>query len=149
MEHINDPKNIAGLSNLIRDDNLDSAFDLAELEREIANGVSNTKSEEPNFADDYRKEIEQLSRNFDLESSVKQSHTNISPVSSPEQFNRSITNTVNSPVARRNDYNSPKASNSKVNWDTYETSDNQLKNMTIEESKQSKINQLFAFNFVL
>ena len=37
--NLNDPKNIAGLSNLLRDDDVDSTMDLAELEREIASGA--------------------------------------------------------------------------------------------------------------
>jgi hypothetical protein len=64
--NINDPKNIAGLSNLIEDDDLESTMDLSELEREIARGAIVDVKEEVNVADEYRKEMDRLSRNFDI-----------------------------------------------------------------------------------
>ena len=64
--NLNDPKNIAGLSNLMLDDDVESNIDLAELEREIASGASVINTNQVNIAEDYRKEMERLSRNFDI-----------------------------------------------------------------------------------
>ena len=64
--NLDDPKNIAGLSTLLKDDDIESNMDLAELEREIANGAHISQEEEVNVAQEYRKEMDRLSRNFDI-----------------------------------------------------------------------------------
>ena len=40
LQNLDDPKNVAGLFSLLDNDDIDSNFDLSELEREIANGMS-------------------------------------------------------------------------------------------------------------
>ena len=147
--NLNDPKNIAGLSSLLRDDDIESTMDLAELEKEIANGISvDNSAEMVNIADSYRQEMLRLSRNFDigLPSSMDSAlrPQNDSPASTP----RSI-KSMHSPVLRPQEtfiQNSPKANNSSyrdsVNWDSFEPRDNQLRNMTHEEMKQVRIGQV-------
>ena len=160
--NLDDPKNIAGLSNLLKDDDIESNMDLAELEKEIANGAHITKAEELNVADAYRKEMDKLSRNFDIgisnqEPNSSESYSNDisitpknsnncnnSPVPSPKHSNTIPSyNSYNSPrQSQINEYESKKYSNSSVNWDSYDSHDNQLKNMTIEERRQDKINNV-------
>jgi hypothetical protein len=132
--NLNDPKNIAGLSNLLRDDDIDSTMDLAELEREIANGAIMDSRAEVNVADEYRKEMDRLSRNFDIGSTPNPVHT--SEIDSPRAISQ------NSPVHRseplsHNTYNSPKA-----NYLHDDFGDTQLNRMTQEERKQDRINKV-------
>jgi hypothetical protein len=157
--NLDDPKNIAGLSNLLKDTDMESNMDLAELEREIANGAHISQEEEVNVADAYRQEMNRLSRNFDIGVSVQESspsnlmqsspiHShqsyNISPAQSPKHSNQIPSyNSYNSPRQNQiNDYESRNHDSDKLNWDSYEPRDSQLKNMTIEERKQDKINNV-------
>ena len=55
--NINDPKNIAGLSGLMCNDDLESTIDLTEIEREIVIGTEVDVGEEINVADAYREEM--------------------------------------------------------------------------------------------
>lgn len=157
--NLNDPKNIAGLSNLLRDDDMDSNMDLAELEKEIASGAILEQNDDLNVADEYRKEMERMSRNFDIGMNSSENRTpkieeydntdddaddfNPSPVQSTRSINSS------QKIITRNNYNSPKLSPKKSSNqssftynDDYETTDKQLKHMTLEERKQDKINQV-------
>jgi len=152
--NLNDPKNIAGLSNLLREDDMDSTMDLAELEKEIASGAILSQNDEVNVADEYRKEMERMSRNFDI--GMNSSENRSSKIEeydddgadadddfnpSPVQMSRSIKNSPNNQkIISRNHYNSPKASSH--NNDDYESNDRQLRHMTQEERKQDKINQV-------
>jgi len=145
--NLNDPKNIAGLSSLLRDDDIDSNMDLAELEREIANGITNDNSEEiVNVAENYRQEMIRLSRNFDIGISSNNdssfSKKQESPVSSPTNSVKSRHSPIIKPqeTFSRNVYNSPK--NTASNWDNFEPGDSQLKNMTQEEKRQDRISQV-------
>jgi hypothetical protein len=162
--NLDDPKNIAGLSNLLKDDDIESNMDLAELEREIANGAHISQEEEVNVAEQYRNEMDRLSRNFDIgvsDTPIKSNNlsiqTELSPDSSP------LHSPVHSPVQSvphsnnipsYNYYNSPRQSQihdyktktnndrEKVNWDSYEPGDSQLRSMTTEERRQDKINNV-------
>jgi len=155
--NINDPKNIAGLSNLLRDDDMESNMDLEELEREIANGAHISQEEEVNVAEEYRKEMNRLSRNFDIgistsdlelpKLSITTQHTSPenSPIQSPKHSNPIPSySTYNSPRPTQNHETEPKPYNdrNKVNWDSYEPDDSQLRHMTNEERRQSKINNV-------
>jgi hypothetical protein len=152
--NLNDPKNIAGLSNLLREDDMDSTMDLAELEKEIASGAILSQNDEVNVADEYRKEMERMSRNFDI--GMNSSENRSSKIEeygddgadadddfnpSPVHISRSIKNSPNNnqKIISRNHYNSPKASSYN---DDYESNDRQLRHMTQEERKQDKINQV-------
>jgi hypothetical protein len=140
--NLNDPKNIAGLSNLLRDDDIDSTMDLAELEREIASGAILETSEEVNVADEYRKEMDRLSRNFDIGQSREPTHLNVDNY--VESHNHSV---KNSPIQRheslsRDNYNSPKASQHNSDSFAYDSDDLQLNRMTQEERKQDRINKV-------
>lgn len=162
--NLDDPKNIAGLSNLLKDDDIESNMDLAELEREIANGAHISQEEEINVADAYRREMNMLSRNFDISVSTTEpsssfsmnkpsspSHSTFSdnspiqsPKNSPKHSNRIPSyNSYNSPRQNQiNDYESRSYNRDNINWDSYEPRDSQLKNMTIEEKRQDKINNV-------
>lgn len=170
--NLDDPKNIAGLSNLLRDDEIDSNVDLAELEREIANGAGISQEEEINIADEYKNEMNRLSQTFDIGMAItekknpKSPTTLLTPPSSPRQqhidtfANTGYTIPTHSSSSSSYDYNSSSnsygsSSNSydygdesqeytkeKINWNSFEPEDSQLKNMTIEEQKQNKINDV-------
>lgn len=163
--NLDDPKNIAGLSNLLRDDDIESNMDLAELEREIANGAHISQEEEVNVAEQYRKEMDRLSRNFDIGMTVKeqeepqlsiQTHSPSPPRTPTYSLPRSPTHSPkhSNEIPTYNSYNSPRQSHlndytskahderDRVNWDAYEPNDSQLRNMTIEERKQDKINNV-------
>jgi hypothetical protein len=124
--NLDDPKNIAGLSSLLRDDDLESNMDLAELEKEIANGAHNIiQQNDINVADEYKKEMNRLSRNFDIPTYKEEMQ--------PEPIQIPTMSSYNSPRHNNNSSNNN-------NWQNIE--DNQLKNMTIEEQKQDKLNHV-------
>lgn len=153
--NLNDPKNIAGLSNLLKDDDIESTMDLAELEREIASGAVLEQNEEVNVADEYRKEMERLSRNFDIGMTITEpepisTQIDVDLVPSPVNSIKSRHSPKNhSPpeTLSRNHYNSPRAGQSyneyvSVGGNEYEHDDSQLYHMTQEERKQDRINQV-------
>ena len=155
--NLDDPKNIAGLSNLIKDDDIDSNMDLDELEKEIANGAYISQEEEINVADEYRKEMSRISRNFDIGISENEqpssSNDNYSGDLSFEENNYTTLDSPKNVIPSHTSYNSPRqsqineysnSSSSKddINWDSYEPNDKQLRNMTVEEKRQSKINNV-------
>ena len=126
--NLNEPKNIAGLSGLIKDDDVSSNIDLLELEREIANGSYNdiNVKDTINVADEYKKEMDRITRNYEIDTlnndddymSVKKS-----PPTSPPMSHINIS---------KNIYNSP----SPV------FKDNRLNEITQEQTNQHKINQV-------
>ena len=163
--NLDDSKNIAGLSNLIRDDDIASNMDLAELEREIANGAHISQEEEINVAEEYRKEMDRMSRNFDIgvsdhDKTKLSVSTELSPVNSPIRSpthsppsSPTPSNHPKNTIPSYSSYNSPRQSqindygaksnpNDKVNWDAYESGDSQMRNMTTEERRQDKINNV-------
>jgi hypothetical protein len=154
--NLDDPKNIAGLSNLLRDDDVDSNMDLAELEREIASGVGITQQEEINIAEEYKSEMNKLSRNFDIGMSINDQEKSReieihSPQHSPrydnfhsnDGFKTDNFKSYDSPrQAQINTYASKEYERESINWNAYEPEDSQLKNMTQEERKQNKINDV-------
>jgi hypothetical protein len=139
--NLDDPKNIAGLSNLLKDDDIESNMDLAELEKEIANGAHISQEEEINVADEYRKEMSRISRNFDIGAAEQEpesnQYSNESPISSPKHSNE---------IPSYSSYNSPRQNQlneySNIDNDNYETNDKQLNSMTTEERRQDKINNV-------
>jgi hypothetical protein len=134
--NLDDPKNIAGLSGLLGSECGD---DLDEIEREIADGAVMSQTEEVNIANDYRREMERLTRNFDIGMPVTEDpHDSPSPVASIRSRLHSPESVVRSPVERYNGFNDKNASS----WDQYNPADQQLHNMTQEERKQEKINQV-------
>lgn len=146
--NLNDPKNIAGLANLIADDDLDSTMDLAELEREIARGAI-IETNEVDVADEYRKEMERLSRNFDIsqpvESPPEQSYeaADFADAHKIQTSSQSYTppSPVLEPILSHDAYNSPKQAPQV--WSARDDiRDSQLNYMTAEETKQNKINQV-------
>jgi hypothetical protein len=131
--NLNDPKNIAGLSNLI-DDDLESNMDLAELEREIAHGAHMNTTEEVNVAEEYKKEMERLSRNFDISPQSEE------PIFQSAPCPPSPTYSIQpEPILSRNMYNDMPVENS---WDAHDPQDDQLNAMTQEELKQNQINNV-------
>jgi hypothetical protein len=144
--NLNDPKNIAGLSNLIEDDDLESTMDLAELEKEIARGAIVDVDEVVDVAGEYKKEMERLSRNFDISSSAEEtSYSNnyqSSPVASIIHNSPYVSpvSPILEPILSRDAYNSPKYESTQVQQPII--NDSQLNFMTQEETKQKKINHV-------
>jgi hypothetical protein len=144
--NLNDPKNIAGLSCLLKDDDIDSNMDLEELEREIASGATlESNNDDINVADEYRKEMDRLSRNFDISPTTQEPETRQSRLE--DDFVISPSNSVASrhshpETLSRNQYNSPRQNHSHEY--SYEHNDTQLRNMTQEEVKQDRISQVLC-----
>lgn len=140
--NINDSKNIVGLSNLISGDDLESNMDLAEIEREIANGAAIETHQEVNIADEYKKEMDKFTRNFDMNISNNNDIIDSVEVPSPEiDFPIEPEETQNyqeepTPYSR-NMYNS-----NENEWNPMSSSDAQITRMTQEEKKQSVINNV-------
>ena len=159
--NLDDPKNIAGLSNLLKDDDVDSNMDLAELEKEIANGACITQEEEINIAEEYKNEMNRLSRNFDIGMNITEptrkeitppvspintftiASPKFSPKSSPKKnFNSYVDSPRNEQINTYVNTKSYPVEKEKINWNAYNPEDYQLNNMTIEERKQDKINSV-------
>jgi hypothetical protein len=147
--NLHDPKNIAGLSNLIEDDDLESTMDLAELEREIAKGatVDVNFDKVVDVAGEYKKEMERLSRNFDMSSPEEISYDNnyqTSPVASIINHSpyMSPISPILEPILSRDAFNSPNCESTQVPTSHPVIQDSQLNFMTQEETKQKKINQV-------
>lgn len=134
--NLNDPKNIAGLSGLLRDDDIDSNLDLAELEREIASGASIDTPEDINVADEYRKEMERMSRNFDIR--TEPTKLKIDDYNEPDESIPKFSHSPQNKFSHSN-YVSPKYSNN-----SFEYTDPQMNQMTNEEIKQEKISRVLG-----
>lgn len=136
--NLNEPKNIAGLSSLLTDnDDIDSTLDLSELEREIANGIDNRiNTPDINIADEYKKEMERITRNYELNNDDNESIHNYNEDNYVEYNTRPDTPPCipKSPNnIQRNIYNSPVVSH---------YNDNQLNSMTQEQTKQERISKV-------
>jgi hypothetical protein len=141
--NLDDPKNIAGLSGLLGSECGD---DLDAIEREIADGAVMSQTEEINIANDYRREMERLTRNFDIGMPVTENQPD-SPLSvaSMAQVQSPAMSIARSPVSRYNGFNGESGGNNDIdneNWNQYNPADKQLRNMTHEERKQEKISQV-------
>jgi len=152
--NLNDPKNIAGISNLLRDVDIDSNIDLEELEKEIVQGAQISNNDEINIADQFKKEMDKLSRDFDIENINKDNNdlrvnTYNSPIQSPTNSVKNSPKISSNQIPKYSKYNSPRNSNDErkkdtINWDAYEPDDIQLKQMTNEEKRQKKINTVLS-----
>jgi hypothetical protein len=150
--NLDDPKNIAGISSLLKDDDIESNIDLEELEREIALSGHIIDEEEINIADNYKKEMNRLSRNYDIgvveddifnESSNNDSMHNVDVSSGhvvEKQYHQESSYSDNN-IPGYDQYNSPKHSD-KINDYEYESNNKHIVNMTIEEKRQDKINNV-------
>lgn len=151
--NINDPKNVTGMSNLFDNDDIESTIDLAELERQIALGSDFQAKTEVNLADDYKMEMEKLSRNYDLGITDEPSVPAMTPapvqsfVEEPA-FSPPSPVDVSEPYSR-NAYNSPVSGagasavkHDSMNWNAYRPRDEQINSMTMEERKQEHINDV-------
>lgn len=136
---INDSKNIVGLSSLMKDDDLESNMDLAELEREIANGAAAMDvKEEVNAADEYQKEMDRFTRNFDMPSNFE---PELEPVEIPIEHTPEPIPSPPSPPAQQQPYSRNQYNDNL--WDPMSSNDTQINRMTQEERKQTVINNVF------
>ena len=149
--NLNDPKNIAGLSELMIDDDLESNMDLADLEREIANGAVMNSNNEVNIAEEYRNEMDRLSRNFDIGINLNESdyadntQNNTNNIMQNTQIAETPKSIHNVNIISRSLYNSPKSNNNNNNnYENIYHDDTQLNSMTQEELKQSRINRVLT-----
>ena len=93
----NDPTNLAGMAQLINQDNVKAGFDVESLEREIIDNVSgqNYMRDGPvNPSDDFKKQLDSLSFNNDSyasgKSEIASMLSSIDEMSSSENFDSSI-----------------------------------------------------------
>lgn len=143
LQNLDDPKNVAGLSSLLDNDDLESNFDISELEKEIANGAAIDEEESFNLADAFKQDMEKIRQDFDIGSSIKKEPT--SPTNSiksnyDNSFNRSEVvepEVVAIPDEYFNEIKTNDKKNSKYN-------DEQFNRMTEEEVKQSKIRDVLT-----
>ncbi len=140
---INDSKNIVGLSNLMNDDDLESNMDLAEIEREIANGAAIETQQEVNVADEYKKEMERFTQNFDMGVSSNNDIIEQVEIPSPE------INFPSEPQPEESNYHEEQTPYSRNmynfddnEWNPMSSSDSQITRMTQEEKKQTVINNV-------
>lgn len=160
--NLHEPKNIAGLSSLINDEDISSNVDLSELEKEIANGVNlnyvekNKSENNIDFAVEYKQEIERITRNYELDNDFSSNAKN-----NEYGLSDDMDNTNNEYNANKNyddiddsynnminavDFNIPENNTTLekniYNNDTTIFEDKQLNDMTDEQTKQEKINKV-------
>ena len=144
--NLNDPKNIAGLSNLI-DEDVESNMNLAELEREIALGAKFGESDDVDMSEEYRKSMDLLARNFDDSpgyTDFEEPHMQASEFVRTEPAAYDDTPQPVEPIMSRNAYNTVVDKPAEPMWSSPRPADEQLYNMTQEEAKQSRINAVLG-----
>ena len=143
MEGIDDPKNIIGMADILADDNED--IDLDEIERSISKNTFVKKEDDiVDLADQYTKEIEDISKHFDTDnkqeykSSTSYSYTNIQDrYDSNETGNPPVLEVIDEDEDEDDEIIKPNKS-----WSPSSPNDRQLYSMTNEEKKQSHISSV-------
>lgn len=159
MSGMNDPKNIVGLSSLMVDKEFSPSFDIDQLEKEVIKGGLNFEEDENNILDNFNKDIERLSRGdlFAADINPPKMETadddeEVDLFASNSNFNNSYNtegtgSNIGSGGAYGNNggYNGGYRDESRRDtrqWDARHPHDKQLNYMTIEEEKQSHINNV-------
>lgn len=157
--NLHEPKNIAGLSSLINDDDIASNVDLSELEKEIANGINlnyvdkNKKENDVDFADEYKQEIERITRNYELDNNFSSDVNNAKCITSDSIDDDIVDNDFDGSIdinaSHDNSFHNNAYENTNIilekniyNDDNTHFDDKQLNNMTNEQTKQEKINKV-------
>ncbi len=115
--NIDDPRNIVGISPLMSDDN---SRDILELERQIINGT-NIQEEEDLESKKFKREMDRLAKTYDLDGTILEDDI-----------------TVSGNVIETN----PPASKHEYEFVPQSVEDNQLKYMTMEQKKQTYVNDV-------
>ncbi len=141
--NVNDPKNIVGISSLMSDDN---SREILELEKQIINGT-NIQEEEDADAKQFKREMERLSKTYDLESFTFEED----PTGGSSGFNNP--NEAHSTEPRNDQLYSTSTHVSKGGSQLSESKsdyrfvpqsveDNQLRYMTMEQKKQTYVDDV-------
>jgi hypothetical protein len=144
MSNINEAKNVIGMGGLM--DNSNSS-NILELERNIINGAGTLLEEEENDARDFKKEMERLNNQFNLDVSNSYDNDEFSIGnlgSNSNQTSGSNYNSSSQPSSNYNGVGNSNGSNSNggnMGWDK-PTEDTQLNYMTIEQKKQNYVNEV-------
>ena len=142
MGDINNPKNIIGMGNILLDDGDDINID--EIENSIMNGSAVLKKREDNNVDlakEYSKEIEELSRKFNLPNDNAINSDLFDDTEPKKQTNefKAPYNLVD------DDYEDNIVSrNNPQTWAPAQPQDEQLYRMTNEERKQDRVNKVLG-----
>jgi len=152
MENLNDPRNIIGMSDILADDD-DDELDIDEIEKSIVNGVSYTKKEtkQVDLAKEYDKELDQLTRQFGIDSGSSGSGFGMSGSSKPSVpdvsggFGKSPFD-ADDADDDQDDQDDDQNQNDQpqTKWSAAAPRDSQLQRMTTEERKQNHINQVLG-----
>lgn len=146
--NVNDPKNIVGISSLMSDDN---SREILELEKLIISGT-NVQEEEDVDAKQFKREMERLSKTYDLESFNFDEEPNRSGAdvefNSVSGFN-DLANKTDTTELHQRDYASggsvpapgPK---SDYRFVPQSVEDNQLRYMTMEQKKQTYVDDVLG-----
>lgn len=131
MEYqINDPKNIIGLSSLMKNDN--DNYDITNLEQEIINGANLLVNEEEDVTNQYKQDMDRLSTTFNIDD-----FTNIEPKNN--YYSDNYGNGGNVGNADNTSFNPQ----SFLPDDRDRMEDQQLKYMTLEQKKQNYVDEVF------
>ena len=170
MENLNDPRNIIGMASIYADD--DEDIDIEELEKSIIDGISIRKKEEKpiDIAKEYDRELEELSKKFNINSFSNNSSSDDNPLDNLSGFTSKPNKSTMSFSLNDNDNNDDKdddednskddnrededeedndRSNNKntpmhSSWSSSRPLDSQLNQMTNEERKQKHINSVLG-----
>ena len=150
--NLNEPKNIAGISGLLNDDEISSNIDLSELEKEIVNGISietNDSSNEFNIANEYQKEMEKITRNYELNEGNEKTNRNTFGDNGfgDNGFGDNGFGDDDDGYEDNDEYDNRNDNINKINKNIYNSPvasyrDNRLNEMTDEQVKQVKINKV-------
>ena len=161
MENLNEPRNIIGMGEILLDD---EDVDIDELEKSIINGISIKKASDKSvdIAKEYDQELEQLSRQFNLNGSFSRAPEltddmdftiSSKAVDKPSSFsiteenenddNNGADDTDNNATSV-NTSDQPHSFSLHPSWSANKPLDSQLNQMTNEERKQRHINQVLG-----
>ncbi len=145
MNNLNNPKNIIGMANLLADD--DEDINLDDIEQSIANEQPVTRKEK--FID-IAKEFSRDIGNINKASSIKSSYDTIEDSFNDKSNDITVEEILNigesksSYKTNMDQAPSFKFEDDNVEWSMKDTDDPQLRQMTVEESKQSHVNNVIG-----
>ena len=149
MENLNDPRNIKGMADILVDDD---DIDIDDIERSIITGTSQLKQNKPvDLAKEYDKELEQLSRQFNLGDIGGSNLTDdaddlLKENIVDDQFNMNEDNNGDDGNDRDAQWSAVQSrpTDGEKQWSLSKPADPQLSRMTIEERKQTHINKVLS-----
>ena len=149
MNNLNNPKNIIGMANLLADD--DEDINLDDIEQSIANEQPVTRKEKfVDIAKEFSRDIGNINK---ASSSSKVAYDNIEDSFTDKTADISVNDILN--IGESNyktnmdqapsfKFEDDVDADNNIEWSMKNTDDTQLRQMTIEESKQSHVNKVIG-----